>query len=195
MIAGRIALLCTIAAVASAGAQPPAPGNYAIGAGQVVNALSAQGMRVTAGQVFLVAEVVAARPDPELDVLAVGPHAVTSPAGTRARSWVKLGCRTPGTCLPFYALVAMDSTEVAGRHVPPRRLGPARTAVPERSATVMRAGTHATLELTGPEQRIEVAVISLQGGAMGRTIRVATPDYKQFYRAEIVGANRLKGSF
>lgn len=59
----------------------------------------------------------------------------------------------------------------------------------------MRAGTHATLVLAGPQTRIELAVISLEGGAMGRTIRVVTPDYKQFYRAEVAGPNLLKGTF
>jgi hypothetical protein len=42
---------------------------------------------------------------------------------------------------------------------------------------------------------IQVAVISLESGIAGHTIRVATPDHKQIYRGEIVSANLLKRSF
>ena len=42
---------------------------------------------------------------------------------------------------------------------------------------------------------VELSVVSLENGAAGHKIRVATPDHKQVYLAEVVSANRLKRSF
>jgi len=42
---------------------------------------------------------------------------------------------------------------------------------------------------------IQVAVISLENGIAGHRIRVASPDHKQIYVAEVVGANLLKRSY
>jgi flagella basal body P-ring formation protein FlgA len=41
---------------------------------------------------------------------------------------------------------------------------------------------------------IEVSVVALESGGIGQSIRVATPDYKQQFHAEVVSASQLEGS-
>jgi len=43
--------------------------------------------------------------------------------------------------------------------------------------------------------RIRVSVVSLEKGAAGSRIRVASPDHKQVYVAEVVSSSQLKASF
>jgi flagella basal body P-ring formation protein FlgA len=42
---------------------------------------------------------------------------------------------------------------------------------------------------------IQIAVISLENGLAGHRIRVASPDHKQVYVAEVVNASLLRKSF
>lgn len=193
MTVGWIALLFAMIVSPPLGAQPPGHAGYSIGAGEIARALSAQGIEVAAGQVKMVADVVASRPEPDLVLLGSGAPAGTYVGGGKL-SWVKLGCRAPGVCLPFFVRIPVAPQAIARRTG--RRSAQAQTNhEPQRKAIEMRAGTRATLVLTGHQGRIEMAVISLESGVMGHTIRVATPDYKQFYRARIAGADLLKGSF
>ena len=60
---------------------------------------------------------------------------------------------------------------------------------------VIRGGDHATLILESPDFRMRFPVICLQSGVRGQRVRVASPDHKQFYEAEIVAPGMLKGSF
>jgi hypothetical protein len=191
MSAKCMVFLCAMAVFTPAVAQPADGGNYAVGAEQVAQALARGGIHVTAGQVTMVADVVASRPRPQLEVLAVGPPAVTAASGIRPSSWIMLGCSVPGICLPFYVLIA----KAVGESPRQSRVGAYPKAVPKKSAILIRAGARATLVLAGPKAQIELSVVSLEAGAMGRIIRVATPDYKQFYRAQVMGANWLKGTF
>ena len=193
MMVRLTALLSVLALAAPLGAQPPGHASYNIGAGQVAHALSAQGIEVAANQVKMVADVVASRPEPDLVVLGAGAQADTYAGGGKL-SWVKLGCRVPEVCLPFFVRVPVV-LDANLRHPGQRSAQPPPDKEPRRKAMEMRAGTRATLVLAGRQGRIELAVISLESGAMGHTIRVATPDYKQFYRARIAGADLLKGSF
>jgi hypothetical protein len=193
MMVRLTALFSVVALAMPLGAQPPGHASYSIGAGQVAHALSAQGIEVAASQVKMVAEVVASRPEPDLVVLGTGAQADTYAGGGRL-SWVRLGCRNPGICLPFFVRVPAALHANAG-HPGQRSAQAPPDEEPQKKAMEMRAGTRATLVLTGRLGRIELAVISLESGAMGHTIRVATPDYKQFYRARIAGTYLLKGSF
>jgi flagella basal body P-ring formation protein FlgA len=55
------------------------------------------------------------------------------------------------------------------------------------------AGSRATLLLEGDHVHIQVPVVCLQNGAVGQTIRVASPDHKQTYVAQVTGNNVLRG--
>jgi flagella basal body P-ring formation protein FlgA len=62
-------------------------------------------------------------------------------------------------------------------------------------AITMRAGAHATLVMDDDRAHIQIAVISLENGLAGHRIRVASPDHKQVYVAEVVNASLLRKSF
>jgi flagella basal body P-ring formation protein FlgA len=65
----------------------------------------------------------------------------------------------------------------------------------QNGAFTIRSGAHATLVMDEERAHIEVAVISLENGMAGQKIRVASPNHKQVYVAEVVSANLLKRSF
>jgi hypothetical protein len=164
----------------------------------VVKALAAKGIEVSPAQVAIAARVISSQPDPPLQILAAGsPEGQpASAAPGQTRSWIKLGCRPPAECLPFYALVTLPAANslsipgAANSSDALRSLG-----VEPKTPVAMRAGAHAMLVLDRGESRIEISVVALECGRIGNKIRVATPDYKQFYRAEVVSASLLKGAF
>jgi hypothetical protein len=51
------------------------------------------------------------------------------------------------------------------------------------------------LVMDDDRSHIQIAVISLENGMTGHKIRVASPDHKQFYVAEVVNAHLLRRSF
>jgi hypothetical protein len=170
---------------------------FALTEPEVARALSDSGIQIAGGQVSLLTRVVATEPSPKLDIVSVERLGKGSPAERLAvRVRVKLACDLPGKCLPFYAIVSSPQT-TAGPASDPSIASPAfRTAGsnPNNEIT-MRAGAHATLMMDDQRAHIQVTVISLENGTVGRRIHVATPDHKQTYVGEVVSARLLKGSF
>ncbi len=143
------------------------------------------------------AKVVATDPDPVLDISSVAPLGDGRSAGhSETNSKIKLVCHLPGTCLPFYAIVSWPA-ETVGHATSALSASPAvaKTALKPNSEITIRAGAHATLVMDDDRAHIQVAVISLENGIAGHRIRVASPDRKQVYVAEVVSAKLLKGSF
>jgi hypothetical protein len=170
---------------------------FALTAGQVARALSESGIQTTEEQVSLLTRVVATESSPALDVLSVEPLGKQSMAEhSPARSRVRLGCHLPGKCLPFYAMVSWSELK-AGSATTPSSASPVtgNMMFNLKGEIIMRAGTHATLEMDDDRSRIQVAVISLENGMAGHRIRVSSPDHKQVYFGEVVSASLLKGSF
>lgn len=166
---------------------------FAITADQVARAISAGGIEVAAAQVSLLANVVATVPNPLLDVGAVEPLGNRwSGASSGTHSWVRLACHTPGECLPFYAVVSWRK-EQAG--LAPQMSKTFPDASKPNVAIVMRAGAHAMLVMDDERAHVQIAVISLENGIAGHRIRVATPDHKQVYVAEVVNGSLLRKSF
>jgi len=157
----------------------------------IVKALAERGIEVGNGDVALLTTVVSTQPAPELDVLsltAVDGHAAGS---DHPRSTVRIACHEAGECLPFYAVVNWaESARVRGSAF---RSGPFQSAV--AAPMVMRAGARATLLMEDGRAHVEISVVSLEGGAAGKIVRVQTPDRKRTFSAEIVSASLLKGSF
>jgi hypothetical protein len=136
--------------------------------------------------------VVANEPNPVLDVLSVEPIGDRWSGGhSGTHSWVKLGCHIPGACLPFYAVVSWPQ-EPAGRAIDTSIATPAAL---KPKAITMRAGAHATLLMDDDRSHIQIAVISLENGIAGHSIRVTSPDHKQVYVAEVVNASLLRKSY
>jgi hypothetical protein len=174
--------------------QSPPQGHFALTAAQIAHTLSDKGVQVEARQVSLLANVVAAEPQPPLDVLSVQPLSDRwSGQHSEPRSLFKLACHLPGTCLPFYAIVSCPSGTGGEAKIAP---GTAINAVLKQNAAItIRAGTHAMLVMDDDRAHIQVAVVTLENGVVGHRIRVASPDHKQFYIGEVVSASLLRRSF
>jgi hypothetical protein len=167
--------------------------SFALTADQVAQSVSKGGIEVAGDQVFLLANVVAKVPYPALDVLSVEPLGDKWFGGrSGTHSWVKLGCHLPGECLPFYAVVSWPQ-EPAGRATHQSIASPA--ALKPKKVITMRAGTHATMLMDDDRSHIQIAVISLENGIAGHSIRVTSPDHKQVYVAEVVNASLLRKSY
>jgi hypothetical protein len=169
---------------------------FALTAGQVARALSESGIQTTETQVSLLTRVVATESSPALDVLSVEPLSKQPMADhTRTRSRVKLACRQPGKCLPFYAIVTGSEPTAGSAATPSNASAVTGNMTVSPNAITMRAGTRATLVMDDDRSHIQVAVISLESGMAGHRIRVSSPDHKQVYFGEVVSASLLKGSF
>jgi hypothetical protein len=148
-------------------------------------------------QVQLLANVVATEASPVLDILSVVPLRSQSPGEQREQhSLVKLGCRLPGTCLPFYSIVSKPGAPVDNT---PAALGvstvTSNLALKPNAGIMIHAGAHATLVMDDARSHIQITVISLENGFAGHTIHVASPDYKQRYVAEVLSATLVRRSF
>jgi hypothetical protein len=167
---------------------------FALTVGQVTSALAEKGISLGNMQVSMLANVVATRPDPLLDVLSVDALSdLGFGEGRTSRSRVKMACHASGTCLPFYILVSEPKSMLNGVVFPSVAAG-IKSYKPSLAPT-MRPGTHATLLMDDNRAHIEVSVISLENGITGHKIRVASPDHKQFYVGEVIGPNLLRRSF
>ena len=135
---------------------------------------------------------------------------------TPYRAQLKLVCRNPGQCLPFYVAVSWPE-DAPQPTIPPDLLQQARTSnvVPGRlqsvssedrlasevvrtevtkSEVALKPGTPATLVMDDERIHIRVKVVCLQGGTAGEKVRVSTLDHKQAYVGEVVTPTLLKGS-
>lgn len=168
-----------------AGAQSGPYASYRISPSGVAVTVSRAGMHVTARQVHLDCEVWSASAHPDMELLS----AQTAP--DKEHVWVRIGCRQPRECRPFYATVAWNGPLPVARDA-------SQSKVPVHSKSysppVMRMGDHATLVVDSPRSHIEIAVIAMQNGAVGQVIRLATPDRKQFFRGLIVNKSTLTGA-
>jgi hypothetical protein len=163
---------------------------------QVASVLTEKGIATT-GEISLPATVVANVPSPVLDVVSIEPIAKGQPAQyASARFSVRLACRQPGACLPFYATVTMAEPTLSAAANPSSQARAAgKMMLNEKSDITMPAGTHATLVMDDHRSHIELEVISLENGMAGDRIRVAGPNRKQIYVGEVVNGNLLRGTF
>ena len=166
------------------------PEYHPISVEQIAQTLSASGMQVKPADVSLGMHVVATTPDPEMNMLEVRPASST---GDRKTVWVRIGCKELGVCLPFFATVAWNGN-LAELPKESRPTALQRTTAEAVSPPAMHAGKRVTLIIAHDRLRIQLAVIALQNGSVGQVIRVASPDYKQVYRAEVLGVDLLKGT-
>jgi Chaperone for flagella basal body P-ring formation len=153
---------------------------------RVAEAMLAAGIPVTAAQVKLLSQVTTTGPDSGLEVINLAKW-------SEDRLRVELRCHDPRVCLPFYVLVE-GGTAAISEAVSAQVAGSPRRDLfrVSRKQILMRNGDHATLMFEDRTVRITMAVICLQNGDRGETIRVASTDRKQFFKAEIVGSGLLK---
>ncbi len=162
-----------------------ASAHYAIRPERVAGAMAGMGMQVSPSQLSMLTDAVATTADPQLKV-----DSVQRWPGDRVM--VRIECANREECLPFFVSVRMgssDSDQQAMANV-------AMTADRNNrrpAAMAVRAGAPATLYLDGDHIHIRVAVVCLQSGAVGQTIRAEGPDHQRTYMAQVAGDGVLKG--
>jgi hypothetical protein len=178
------------------GQSQPRP-RFALTVHQVAQTLSDKGIRTTDQEVSLLAMVIATEPNPALDVLSVDPlsdQSVGEHIETRSR--IRMACHLPGRCLPFYAIVRWPEGVVEHADDSSTASIASGILVLKRSGEfTIRSGEYATLVMDDERAHIRVSVVSLENGIIGQKIRVASPDHKHKYVAEVVSASLLKRSF
>ena len=140
-------------------------------------------------------DVLSTEEHPSLEVTTVLPLGRLS-AGhpEQASAGVKLRCRTRDACLPFYAVVTWQKpseASVGAESALEKHLATSDPAAPH----AITAGAHVTLVMEADHASIRMDVISLQSAAVGRQVRVSSPDRKHVYTAIVVDAGLVKGSF
>jgi hypothetical protein len=152
------------------------------------------GVEVMDDEISLPARIVATEPAPMFEINSVEKVSGYGFEGrTVTRSKIKLSCRVTAACLPFYAIVSWKGT---ARELSAKKFMPSNLEVLEpKSKVTMAAGTPATLVMGDENMHIQLKVVSLESGARGELIRVASPDHKTIYVAEIVSANLVRGKF
>ena len=177
-----IPILTLLAALAAAGAQ--AQSRIPITAAHIASAIKGAGMQITAEQVTLLADVGATEPSPVLVVEQMQPL-----SGQRLK--VRLSCAETAECLPFFVLVRLGQQNGAASAAVTTA---AMRADADAKSVVVRAGARATLLLDGAHIHIRIAVVCLESGAAGQTIRVASTDHRQTYMARVVDQAVLRAS-
>ncbi len=172
-----------IAAVASCSALA-ASARYPISKQQVAAAVSDMGVEVAPEQVTFLADVVASTGAPRLTVQSMQRWG-------NQKMVARLQCESSDQCLPFFVSLKMSpGTEASSKPVP--TYAPA-VATPVAKRYVVKSGTPATLMLEGQRVHIRLAVICLESGAAGQTIRVTDRDHKIFFHAQVVDGGLLQG--
>jgi hypothetical protein len=184
-----ISALTLTAAMALAAA--PAPSRAPITPAQIAAAITAAGMQVSADQVTMLTDVAAASASPALLVESMQPW------GDR-RMKVRLGCAASEQCLPFFVTVRLGQPSAAQSAIAASSTGILRAGTlgsgTDPKSFVVRAGAPATLLLDGDHVHIRIAVVCLENGAAGQTIRVASTDHRQTYMAKVIDQAVLRAS-
>lgn len=150
--------------------------------------MNAAGLKVRPHQIALPGKVMANTPDP---VLTVG--AIERWGDQQLR--VRIDCADHVQCIPFFVVVLRTEHNegTAPSAGPTGATQPRSNSEPASSPIAVRSGAPAVLLLEGDHIHIKFAVICLQNGRVGQTIRVETGDRRQVYSAEVVDYDALKG--
>jgi hypothetical protein len=162
----------------------------------VVRGLSESGIQITSRQVLLPAKLVATESSPILDIISVEPLKDQYPdysAGVTAK--VRVACHIPVICIPFYAIVTLPADTFDKARFRSNKNGDTETPATKAKPSAIRFGNRAILLLNDGRAQIEISVVSLENGDVGQLIRVASPDHRHVYVAEVISASVLKGRF
>ncbi len=165
-----------------------APARYPLTADAVAGALTAAGAPVTAADITMPSALTCMSLAPHLTLQSTG---LSGPAQLR----VRVTCAGAGQCLPFMVLADLhDPTTALAAHQKLTPQPPSSQLAQHAAANVLRAGQHATLLLEDGHMRISLPVISIDTGATGTEIRVASLDRKQTYRGTVTDADTVRGA-
>ncbi len=181
----RIALFGLLLAQASMLVAEATPAGNVITVQQVVAALAVTHVTLQPSQVQFLAEASSKGPNAVLIVESVKPWKEGS-------TLVRMRCRKPGECVPFFVVVNGTQPEELETAV----AGPGRTiAKPGKPREVLvRAGQKATMILESRKFRVATPIICLENGSEGQRIRVSSLDRKRISTAEVLQSGLLRGS-
>ena len=175
------ASLCVWLMVSSARSHA-ASSRSTISPAHVAEAITQAGMNVRADQVEILSAVGSAHSDARLDVVRIARL-------NKDSLKVRMRCETNSECLPFYVLLHGKTTEeISGL----KRLLEKAPAAPKATRPVVRGGESATLIVQTRDMQMTLPVICLQNGRLGERIKVASPDRKRTFNAEVVKAGLVR---
>jgi hypothetical protein len=180
----RSLAILTSMILGAAMAYAAAPGRYPISAEQVAATVNRTGMQITTSQVTLLSEVVATTAAPQLSVRSIAPW------GSQ-RIMARLECESRDQCLPFFVAIQTGDSAAAAAVILPKTKSPA--PVPAAKAYAVKSGSPAILELEGERVHIRIAVVCLENGALGQTVRVSGKDHHMVYVGQVVDNNVVRG--
>ncbi len=183
----------TIAAMAGGASGQASPKRYPISDRAIISAMQERRVPVSGLQIRIAAPITASVAHPELDIRSFT-------MGNKHSAQLLMSCRNSAECLPFYVSaswpVEMDAANLNGSLVPganPTREAANRTFSGDLYS--FRAGSIATLMLDGDRVHVMLRVVCLESGEPGERVRVATPDRRQEYDADVIAPGVLKGTF
>lgn len=110
--------------------------------------------------------------------------------------WIRLACRRPQDCLPFFVLLHPDEPRTLPLHQLPAS---AATSVVSKkkphAPAFVRAGSRATMIMQRGAARITAPVVCLDDGELGSKIRVSNVATKQVLTAEILDRGLVQAHF
>lgn len=161
-----------------------ASARYPINTQQVAAAVTSMGVDVAPEQVTFLAEVVATTSAPHLTVRSMQRWG-------NQKMMARLACESTDQCLPFFVTLKVSPGTQGGSL--PAQVAPPAVVPPAVKHFVVKSGTPATLLLDGEKIHIRMAVICLESGAAGQTIRVTDRDRKVVFHAQVVDGGLLQG--
>lgn len=184
-------ILCCALGAAAAHPAAAAPGRHSITAAEVADAMNGIGLRISPDRITFLSNVVSTTSTPILQV-----KSIELADGHRATA--RLACEQPAECVPFLVGLRLVPNSDAPASPPASPAIPASVpaepagSAPQRPAVT--SGSKAILLLVGEHMQIRLPVICLQSGNVGQTIRVASPDHRQTYTAQVVQGGFLRGA-
>jgi len=183
------------------------PARFPITPAQIAGAMLRRQLPTKDARIVIAAPVTALSENAPLELQSMQ---MLSPHEIRLR----LSCRNPAQCLSFFAvatypeaiaLAAADTNQAASASAEansadlaaiPATATPAIETPRKQAARelTLRSGAPVTLQMDGDRIHIFLQVVSLEGGATGDKIRVATRDHKETYVAKIVTPTLVKGT-
>lgn len=153
-------------------------GRTAVSREQVADAMQSAGIEARADQVQVLAHVTAS------------PGATLRVARKVRKSsnsvLAELVCGQPRECLPFYALIHYNTDPTPVTKLTESSPSPVSARSEVKRHPLVGRGQPVTLIIENADFRIVLSAICLEAGLHGQTIRVASPDRKRFYTAEVV---------
>jgi flagella basal body P-ring formation protein FlgA len=147
-----------------------------ISSAHVADAITQAGIKVRSDQVEFLSAISSVHPVANLHVVRVvrlNPDLLK----------VRLRCDENSECLPFYVLLRGKTT---GEISDLKKLLEEGPTAPKATRPVVRGGDSATLIVQTQNMQMTLPVICLQNGRLGERIKVASPDRKRTFEAEVV---------